>query len=229
MPPIPFARPLVTGANVADAIAALPQSKQGRPGGSFDLNSPGTTVFAYRDRSGSALEKRKCMHRTILQTKEAVLKQDLMEMRRAIDDCTLGTTVDDAPKKNKCYAYFMVFGSFHPARITERVGINPTESCLEGEPVKGTKVVRKSSRWILSSRLDTTATLEQHVADVLTQLDAKKDKFRQLSAELGGIMELVGYFYADYPGLTFERDVIARLSEYSLSVDCDFYYLAGEE
>jgi hypothetical protein len=141
----------------------------------------------------------------------------------------LETIVNDAKKTNKCYAYFMVSGSFDPAQITERMGVNPTESSLEGELIKGSKMVRKCSRWILRSHLDTTATLEQHVSDVLAQLDAKKREFRQLSAELGGVMELVGYFHADYPGLTFERDVVARLSEYSLSVDCDFYYLASED
>ena len=123
----------------------------------------------------------------------------------------------------------MVSGAFHPAQITERMGINPTESSLEGDLVKGTQMVRKCSRWMLRSRLDTTGTPEQHVSDVLAQLDAKKEEFRQLSAELGGVMELVGYFHADYPGLTFEREVVARLSEYSLSVDCDFYYLASED
>ena len=64
--------------------------------------------------------------------------------------------------------------------------------------------------------------------DVLTQLDEKRDAFKQLSAELGGVMELVGYFHTDYPGLTLERDVIARLAEYSMSMDCDFYYLCDE-
>jgi Domain of unknown function (DUF4279) len=141
----------------------------------------------------------------------------------------LETIVNDVKKTNKCYAYFMVSGSFNPAQITERMGVNPTESPLEGELIKGSKMVRKCSRWILRSRLDTTATLEEHVSDVLAQLDAKKEEFRQLSAELGGVMELVGYFHADYPGLTLERDVVARLSEYSLSVDCDFYYLASED
>ncbi len=137
--------------------------------------------------------------------------------------------MNDAKKTNKCYAYFMVSGAFHPAQITERMGINPTESSLEGDLVKETQMVRKCSRWMLRSRLDTTGTPEQHVSDVLAQLDAKKEEFRQLSAELGGVMELVGYFHADYPGLTFEREVVARLSEYSLSVDCDFYYLASED
>jgi len=134
----------------------------------------------------------------------------------------------DMPNANKCYAYFYVAGSFHPAQITERVGINPTKSSLEGDAIERMQMVRKCSRWQLHSRLETTATLEQHVSDVLAQLDENGNAFKQLSAELGGVMELVGYFHAYYPGLTFERDVIERLAEYSLSVDCDFYYPSDE-
>src|SRR5208282_296796 len=103
-------------------------------------------------------------------------------------------------QENECYAYFCVSGSFNPAQITERVGVIPTTSCLEGDVIERTKMLRKCSRWELYSRLERTATLEQHVLDVLAQLDAKSSAFKQLSAELGGVMELVGYFRADYPG-----------------------------
>ncbi len=131
-------------------------------------------------------------------------------------------------KANKCYAYFHLAGSFDPAQITERVGVHPTKSSLEGSAIEQTPMVRKTSRWELHSRLETTATLEEHVVDVLNQLDDKRNAFKQLSVELGGVMELVGYFHAYYPGLTFERDVIKRIAGYSLSMDCDFYYLCDE-
>jgi Domain of unknown function (DUF4279) len=123
----------------------------------------------------------------------------------------------------------MVSGSFDPAQITERMGIKPTKSSLDGDLIEHTKMARKTSRWMLHSRLDKTASLEEHVSDVLDQLDARKFDFKQLSSELDGVIELVGYFYGDYPGLFFDRDVIRRLSEYSLSMDCDFYYLASAE
>jgi hypothetical protein len=96
-------------------------------------------------------------------------------------------------KANRCYAYFHVAGSFDPAQITKRVGISPTKSSLEGSAIERTQMVRKCSRWELHSRL------EEHVVDVLTQLDGKRDAFKQLSTELGGVMELVGYFHAYYP------------------------------
>jgi hypothetical protein len=67
--------------------------------------------------------------------------------------------------------------------------------------------------------------LEEHAVDVLNQLDEKRNAFKQLSVEPGGVMELVGYFHAYCPGLTLERE---RLAEYSLSMDCAFYYLCDD-
>ena|ERR1017187_8000771 len=127
--------------------------------------------------------------------------------------------------KNECYAYFSVSGSFEPADVTQRVGVPPSRSRREGELGPLTQIPLKCSLWDLVSRLDRTASLGAHVSDVLEQLDANASSFKQLSSEFGGVMELVGYFYDDYPGLTFERDVVQRLARYFLSVDCDFYYL----
>jgi uncharacterized protein DUF4279 len=86
----------------------------------------------------------------------------------------------------------------------------------------------KCSRWKLVSRLDRVASLEAHVSDVLAQLDVNASAFKQLSSEFGGVMQLVGYFYDDFPGLTFESDVVMRLAQYFLSVDCDFYFRDAE-
>lgn len=131
--------------------------------------------------------------------------------------------------QNECYAYFSLAGSFEPADITRRAGVHPTRSCREGETIPHTQMPRKCSRWELHSRLDRSTNLEAHVSDVLAQLDANASSFEQLSSEFGGIMELVGYFYDGYPGLHFERYIIAGLAHYSLSVDCDFYLRRTEK
>ena len=52
--------------------------------------------------------------------------------------------------------------------------------------------------------------------------------FRQISVELNGVVQLVAYFYKDCPGLSFEPNLIERLAEYSLCMDCDFYYPQSE-
>ena len=38
-------------------------------------------------------------------------------------------------------------------------------------------------------------------------------------------MQLVAYFKTDYPGLTLGRKLVKQLSEFTLGVDCDFYFL----
>jgi len=125
---------------------------------------------------------------------------------------------------NEYYAYFTIANSFDPDEITRRVGISPTDSWRKGDIHPKTGHARNFSRWSLRSRLETTASLETHVRDVLDQLDANPAAFKQLCIEKSGTMQLVAYFRTDYPGLDFERELIERIAGYSLSMDCDFYY-----
>jgi hypothetical protein len=125
---------------------------------------------------------------------------------------------------NECYAYFHIAGSFDPADITKRVGIVPTEASAQGDPIPRSQIPTECSRWALQSRLQRSAELELHVADVLNQLDSNRAAFQKLSAEFGGVMELVGYFRAYYPGLALENNIVQRLAEYQLAIDCDFYF-----
>jgi hypothetical protein len=129
-------------------------------------------------------------------------------------------------KTNEYYAYFMVSGPFDPAEITKRAGVIPTECSREGDPIRGTQHQHKCSRWSLYSRVEKTdSDLEHHVVDVLNQLDANIDVFKQLSIEFDGVMQLVAYFGHDSsPGTSFSQEVIRRLAEYSLCLDCDFYF-----
>ena len=131
-------------------------------------------------------------------------------------------------EENKCYAYFTVVGSFDPESITNRVGVNPTDSWRVGDLNPRNSLERKFSRWSLRSRLATSESLEAHIADVLNQLDANTTSFKEISITESGGMQLVGYFHSLYPGLHFEREMIQRLGEYGLSVDCDFYYLYSD-
>jgi len=124
------------------------------------------------------------------------------------------------------YAYYSVSGSFDPVEITKRAGTVPTGCSREGDRIPGSQQRYKCSRWSLHSRIEKTdSDLEHHVVDVLNQLDANSDVFKQLSVELDGVMQLVAYFnYDSSPGLSFGEKVIRRLAEYSLYLDCDFYY-----
>jgi Domain of unknown function (DUF4279) len=120
------------------------------------------------------------------------------------------------------YAYFVITGSFEPTDITRTVGISPTYAVKEGEPGRYAKAV-KCNRWELRSRLDSQASLELHVKDVLDQLDANRAGFEQLSREVGGTMQLVSYLSELEPSVHFDSEVVERIAQYHLAIDCDFY------
>jgi hypothetical protein len=130
---------------------------------------------------------------------------------------------------NDQYTYFVVTDSFDPADITNRLGVEPTSSWQRGDLDPRTKQPRKFSRWSLHSRLERSAALEDHIRDVLAQLDQDEKIFQRLSREFGGCMQLVAYLRVQYPGPYFEHDIVEDVAKYSLSVDFDFYYLCPDE
>ncbi len=70
-------------------------------------------------------------------------------------------------------------------------------------------------------------SLEDHIKDVLEQLDKNEAVFIELTRLHAGCMQLVGYFRDRYPGLNFEGELVAGLAKYRLSVDFDFYFPDG--
>jgi hypothetical protein len=131
-------------------------------------------------------------------------------------------------EENEQYAYFTITDSFDPAEITQRIGVEPTKSWCKGDLHPKNQMERKFSRWSLASRLDRTADLEDHIRDVLAQMDQKPAEFQSVSREFGGCMQLVGYWNSRYPGLHFDHSLIEGLARYALSVDFDFYYLYSD-
>lgn len=119
------------------------------------------------------------------------------------------------------YAYFEISGSFDPDEITQKIGVSPTYAIRSGKP--GRYAIAKCSRWELRSRLKDTDPLEDHVRDVLDQLDNNESAFRMLSRDFDGTMQLVGYFKEHNAGVNFERRTVERIARYTLAIDCDFY------
>jgi hypothetical protein len=131
-------------------------------------------------------------------------------------------------KDNEQYAYLTVVGDFDPETITARVGLQSSEAWAKGERNERTHRERKFSRWSLDSRLDRSASLEAHVKDVLEQALPKAEQFRQVADEYQVGLQLVGYFYNDYPGFGLDQHSISGLARLNVSIDCDFYYLYSE-
>jgi len=133
-------------------------------------------------------------------------------------------------RDNEYKAYFTVVGDFDPADLTVQIGLHPTSSWKKGDRNEKTHLERKFSRWNLDSRLDQFASLEAQIADVLKQLKPKVDEIHRIGKVYGGGgMQLVGWFYQDFPGLHFEKELLADLAHFELSLDCDFYYMYSDK
>ena len=82
---------------------------------------------------------------------------------------------------------------------------------------------RPCSLWALHSRVNASAPIHEHVRNVLDHLDSNKAAFEKLSRELGGTMQLVGYFHDVNPGVHFDVETVRRSANYGLCIHCDFY------
>lgn len=135
--------------------------------------------------------------------------------------------MNEMPKKNEQYAYFALYitDEIDPNAITAKIGLKPTEVWKKGDFDALRKVAKKETFWQLTSKLPHTDLLEDHIEDVLNQLDIQSENVKYFTNQFGGILQLVGYFYERYPGLTLGSEAIKRIAHYNLEMDFDFYYL----
>jgi len=129
----------------------------------------------------------------------------------------------DCPSKpvQEPYAYFCLGGAFVPDEITRRVGVLPSETARAGDAIGRGQRKRQNSLWKLRSRLQSSGDLDQHVTDVLDQLDTSRSAFAEVSRELGGVIVIIG-FSRDYaPAISLEQETVARLAQYALRLDVE--------
>ncbi|HET7307123.1 MAG TPA: DUF4279 domain-containing protein [Gammaproteobacteria bacterium] len=130
---------------------------------------------------------------------------------------------------NNCYAYFSVYGDdLDPTALTKELGVAPTQAWRKGD-LDPRQRERSTGHWALYSRLDRSAELEEHLHDVLIQMDANEAAFASVSGQFGGIMQLVGYFHDIGAGLNLTKRVVDRLAFYGLQLDLDSYYLYSDK
>jgi len=132
-------------------------------------------------------------------------------------------------RDNEYYAYFTVVGDFDPKDITAQIGLEATDCWKKGDRNEKTHKERTFSRWSLYSRLVRSASLEDQLKDVVEQLEPVRPAVIETSGVFKTYVNLVGYFYIDFPGLVFDSSLIARLAALNLGFDCDFYYMYSDK
>ena len=130
---------------------------------------------------------------------------------------------------NSCYAYFSAYGDdLDPLALTQELGIAPTRAWRKGD-LDPRRRERRTGQWSLYSRLAKTAELEEHLNDVLLQLDANAQAFASVAERFNGTLQLVGNFNDIGAGLNLPKSVVTRLAFYGLELDLDSYYLYSDQ
>jgi hypothetical protein len=126
-------------------------------------------------------------------------------------------------------ACFTITDSFDPAEITRRTGVQPTESWRVGDAHPKRPVKRTSSRWSLFSRLDICgAGVEEHIRDIIAQMDQGPEAFQSVSREFGGHIQIVGYCNTDNHRFNLDPRTVEALARYSLSIGFDLYSVLSD-
>jgi hypothetical protein len=139
--------------------------------------------------------------------------------------------MEEPTEKNSAYAYLRIAGfPGTVAELSQRLGLEPTESWNAGDVVGRSQRPRKFNEWNLRSRLPDSERLERHIVDVLEQVRGREDVLRAIADDCGIVMECVGYFYEYYPGFALESDLVRQLGACGFALDLDFYpYFAEDE
>jgi len=110
-----------------------------------------------------------------------------------------------------------------PEQITRLLGCAPTEAHRKGEPA--TKVgqgVRRSGAWLLESRLPRTASLDEHIGELLGRVSAEACVWRELARFKPDI--LIGFFLAsDHEVSGLSAVSAAALAERGSALEMDIW------
>lgn len=131
---------------------------------------------------------------------------------------------------NTAYAYLSIDEfSCSVDKLTERIGLQPTNGWQIGDIVPPLPVPRKCSAWQLKSRRPTSQEVEHHVVDVLDQIRGREAVFQEIAKDLSIRMQCVGYYTEYNPGFQLKPEILKRLGDLGVTLDLDAYYLFEDE
>jgi Domain of unknown function (DUF4279) len=137
----------------------------------------------------------------------------------------------------KTYAYFLLTGvDLNPEEITQRVGITPTQTFLQGDRIhpKGSRTHDRGG-WQLRSDLEQEADLETHIRSVLEKLKTGWQPLIEIienSQQYEAFINCVMYYTPDEvgsgSGFHFDRSLLAQIQQLKAEIDFDLYVLPQE-
>ncbi len=120
--------------------------------------------------------------------------------------------------------------SLDPEEISSQLGLSCDEAWVVGDKRVNTLLLEKENGWVLKSRVEKNADLEDHIESVMELIKDSEHKFKAISCTKGCIVQLSYISYCEStPALNFENEVIDWLSSLGASLDIDIYRAVGKE
>lgn len=133
------------------------------------------------------------------------------------------------PLTTREYAYFHISGPGTHEKVTEILGIKPSEAWNVGDANPQSGKPCKFMSWRLSSGLDDTQPLDLHLQSLFLHLHRKAESLRLLWLEYELTLQCVGYFPPSGHGMHFNREQIRQAAQLGMAFDLDFYYVDDHE
>jgi Domain of unknown function (DUF4279) len=129
--------------------------------------------------------------------------------------------------KSEIFVEFLLTGfEISPEEITNAIGIEPTESWHIDDTIEKTKIKRKENGWTLSSGLDKSSELEEHLSALFEQLQVRWTIFTSLCSKYDSEISCAIYSYeAQGPSIHFDKEIVKYIAELNAEIDIDYYCL----
>ena len=129
------------------------------------------------------------------------------------------------PLTTREYAYLHITGPSTHEEVTALLGVKPSDAWNVGDANPRNGKPRQRMSWSMSSGLDDTRPLAEHIGALLLRLKIKAPALQQLWLEHDLTLQCVGYFPPSGHGMHFDREQIRQAAQLGLALDLDFYYV----
>ena len=129
------------------------------------------------------------------------------------------------PLTRREYAYLRITGPGSHETVTTTLGLQPSEAWNVGDLNPRNGKPRTFISWRLSSGLEDTSPLDQHVDAIFLMLHVKAEGLRKLWVDYDLQLQCVGYYPASGHGAHFDREKVWQAAQLGLAFDLDFYFV----
>jgi len=129
---------------------------------------------------------------------------------------------------------FRIMGDgVEPSELTALLGVMPTKAHKKGDAntskTKKGKIITyapfTSGLWCLDSQLDKTSSLNDHIINIIDDIEPKKDVLLMLKEKGFEIDFYCGYFFSSsaQAGISLSNDILERMSKLGIDFNLSLY------